>query len=253
MVGLEPEELRGVALDCGPGAVWFECDVTDPGALAEAVEGTVRRTGAIDVLIPNAGILVPGLIRSTDPEAFERTIDVNLLGVWRTVRSALPHLIESRGYILAVASTAAITPQFAGLSAYSASKAGVEAFAKALRAEVAYLGVDVGIGYFHWLDTDMVAAGDEVPGFAFLRSRLPGPLGKTYTIAAAAAAIVRGVERRAALVAAPWWVRGALALRGVTSPATTRLVMRSVPETAARYQANVPHEGAVGGPPEASG
>ena len=100
LVGLEPEELERVAAQCGANAAWFECDVTDTEALERAVEGTVDRFGGIDVVMANAGIAPVGMMRSTDPEAFERTIEINLLGVWRTVRACLPHVIERRGYVL---------------------------------------------------------------------------------------------------------------------------------------------------------
>ena len=106
----------------------------------------------------NAGIAPGGMVRSTDPAAFERTIEINLLGVWRTVRACLPHVIERQGYVLVIASLAAAV-HGPGMAAYSASKAGAEAFADSLRAEVKHLGVDVGVGYFSFIDTDMVRGG----------------------------------------------------------------------------------------------
>ena len=160
LVGLEPEELARVAAQCGSNAAWFECDVTDTDALARAVEGAVERFGGIDVVMANAGIAVAALVRSVEPAAWERVIEVNLLGVWRTVRTCLPHVIERKGYILPVASLAAAAHSPV-MSAYSASKAGVEAFADCLRQEVHHLGVDVGVAYFSWIATDLVAAGDD--------------------------------------------------------------------------------------------
>src|SRR5919108_5990057 len=154
LVGLEPEGLERVAEQCGAGAAWFEADVTDWDALERAVEGTVERFGGIDAVVANAGIAPTGTVRLTDPAAFERTIEVNLLGAWRTVRACLPHVVERRGYVLVVASLAAVAHS-PGMSAYAASKSGVEAFANALRVEVRPLGVDVGVAYFSWIDTDM--------------------------------------------------------------------------------------------------
>ena len=61
---------------------------------------TVERFGGIDVVIANAGIAPFGTVATIDPDAFERTIEVNLLGVWRTVRTALPHVVARQGYIL---------------------------------------------------------------------------------------------------------------------------------------------------------
>ena len=108
------------------------------------------------------------MVRSTDPAAFERTIEINLLGVWRTVRAALPHVIERQGYVLVIASLAAAV-HGPGMAAYSASKAGAEAFADSLRVEVKHLGVDVGVGYFAFIDTDMVRGGDAHPALGRFR------------------------------------------------------------------------------------
>ena len=173
LVGLEPEELARVARQCGPDAAAFEADVTDSDALAGVVESVVERFGGIDVVMANAGVAATGFVRSMDPEAFERTIEVNLLGVFRTVRACLPHVIERRGYVLVIASLAAAS-HGPGMAAYSASKAGAEAFGNSLRAEVAHLGVDVGVGYFAFLDTDMVRGGDTHPVFGKRARRCPG-------------------------------------------------------------------------------
>lgn len=235
LVGLEPELLAAVAAECGPEARSFECDVTDAASVEAAVAGASRAHGGIDVVVANAGIGVGGLVQAIDPAAFERVIDVNLLGVWRTVRAALPHLIEARGYVLPIASLAAIAPSFPGMSAYSASKAGVEAFTRALAVEVGHLGVDVGVAYFGWIDTDLVAGGDENPAFRELRQGLPGPLRKTYPVSDAGRAIARGIERRSRVVAAPRWVRAALLLRGFAAPVGEREMRRQVPEVAAAF------------------
>ena len=192
LVGLEPEELERVARDCGPDALWFEADVTDDAALEAAVNGTVEQTGGIDVVVANAGIAAGGPMRYMEEDTFRSVIEVNLIGVWRTLRLTLPHVIERRGYMLPVASMAAILPQFPGFIPYSTSKAGVEAMAKCLRVEVAHLGVDVGVAYFGWIDTDMVRGGEEHPAFTFMRSRLKGPLGKTLPVSKAGEAIARG-------------------------------------------------------------
>jgi NAD(P)-dependent dehydrogenase (short-subunit alcohol dehydrogenase family) len=237
LVGLEPDELSVVARDCGPDTLWFEADVTDADALAAAVSTTAQRTGGIDVVVANAGIGAGGPMRYMDEETFRQVIEVNLFGVWRTIRLCLPHVIDSRGYILPIASMAAIVPQFPGFVPYSTSKAGVEAMAKGLRVEVAHLGVDVGIAYFGWIDTDLVRGGDEHPAFTFMRSRLRGPLGKTLPVSSAGEAIVEGIEKRAKIVAQPPFVRVAQALRGLVSNAVDREVQRHVPEVMARFEA----------------
>jgi NAD(P)-dependent dehydrogenase (short-subunit alcohol dehydrogenase family) len=244
LVGLEPQELERVAAQCGRNAAWFECDVTDREALAAAVEGAVERFGGIDVCMANAGIAPIGSVRSTDPDAFERTIEVNLLGVWRTVRACLPHVIERRGYVLVIASMAAAM-HAPGMAAYSASKAGAEAFGDSLRAEVKHLGVDVGVGYFGFIDTDMVRSADAHPAVSgLLADMVRGPFGKTYPLSDAGQAIADGIEKRGRWIVVPPWARALLVLRTVLAPLVDRGSRDFAEEGDARFEADVKARGA---------
>lgn len=227
LVGLEPDELAQVAADCGPDAAWFEADVTDRAAIEAAVQGAVERFGGIDVVIANAGIATGGSVLTIDPDAWERVVEVNLFGSWRTVRAALPHVVKRRGYVLQIASMAALA-HAPFMSAYCASKAGVEAFSDSLRTEVAGLGVDVGVAYFSWIDTDMVRGADARPGIGTLRRRVTGPLSKTYPLADVATAITQGVERRSRHVMVPGWLRAVLLLRGPLAVLADRMGRRDV-------------------------
>jgi NAD(P)-dependent dehydrogenase (short-subunit alcohol dehydrogenase family) len=244
LVGLEPDELARVAAECGPEAAWFEADVTDTAAVEAAVDGAVERFGGIDVVIANAGIATGGSVRTIDPAAWERVVEVNLLGSWRTVRAALPRVIERRGYVLQVASVAAIA-HAPFMSAYCASKAGVEAFADCLRTEVAHLGVDVGVAYFSWIDTDMVRGADQRSGMAGMRERISGPIGKTYPVSDVADAVTKGVERRARHVTVPSWVRALRLLRGPLATALDWQGRRQVPAIERQMQDVIEREGAA--------
>jgi NAD(P)-dependent dehydrogenase (short-subunit alcohol dehydrogenase family) len=244
LVGLESEELSRVAEQCGSEAAAFEADVTDWDGLHRAVEAAVERFGGIDVVMANAGVAPVGTVRSIDPEAFERTLEVNLVGVWRTVRACLPYVIERRGYVFVVASLAAAS-HGPGLAAYAASKAGAEAFANSLRAEVAHFGVDVGVGYFAFLDTDMVRGGDRHPVFGKLRDELPKPFGNTYPLSGAVAAVVRGIERRRRWIVFPGWVRAMLILRGVTGPLLERGAGSRTAQIDAEFERDVAERGAA--------
>jgi len=217
LVGLEPELLERSAAACGPDAIAIEADVRDLEAPERAAAETEEKLGGIDVVIANAGIAGFGTVRTTDIDAFERTIEINLLGVWRTVRATLPYVIERQGYVLNIASLAAVL-QAPGLGAYCMSKAGVEAFTRSLATEVRHLGVRAGVGYFSFMDTDMVADGFEHGAARESRAATPGPIGKVYPLSMAIDAIERGVQKRARIVAAPPLVRGLIALRGITSP-----------------------------------
>jgi NAD(P)-dependent dehydrogenase (short-subunit alcohol dehydrogenase family) len=243
LVGLEPEHLEAVAADC-PGSAWFECDVTDREALGAAVDGTVAAFGGIDVVVANAGIGSGGFVRSIDERAWERVIDVNLLGVWRTVRAALPHVIARRGYVLPIASVAAVvhTP---GMSAYAAAKAGTEAFADSLRGEVRHFGVDVGVGYFSWIDTEIVRGADRDPVIGDARRGAPPPFNRTYAVADAAEAILRGIERRSRHVCHPRWLPALIALRGVLQPIADRGAVGRVAQIDAAFERRVAEVGAA--------
>ena len=246
LVGLEPAELERLAAELGPAAIWIEADVYDRAALEAAAAETASRLGGIDVAIANAGIGVRGSVLTVDPDAFDRVIEVNLLGVWRTVRACLPHVIERRGYLLNVASVAAIV-QPPGMASYAAAKSGVDGFSNALRAEVAHRGVDVGVAYFSWLDTDLVRAASSTKSFQLSRSKLRGPAGRTYPVEVGVEAIVRGIERRSPVVVAPGWVRGLLAARGVLAPLVSRQAARNYAEIEAATEQEVAED--LGGQP----
>src|SRR3954466_13995253 len=188
VVGLEPSELEAVAAGCGNGAVALEADVTDGEAITSAIDEAAERMGGLDAVVANAGIATTGLLRHVEPARFAHQIDVNLVGTFRTVHAAIPHLIERRGYLLRPASVAALV-HGPVLGAYGASKAGAEAMTDVLRVELRHLGVDVGCAYFSWIDTDMVRGGDEeAPAFARLRTSMRGPFKRTYPVGQAAEA-----------------------------------------------------------------
>jgi NAD(P)-dependent dehydrogenase (short-subunit alcohol dehydrogenase family) len=229
LVGLEPEELERVASDCGPDAIWFDCDVTDREALQEAVEGTIERLGGIDVCISNAGIAGGGPVRLVPPEAIERIVEVNLLGSIRTLIACLPHVIERRGYLLQVASLAAAVHS-PGMSGYATSKAGIEAFANCLRAEVKHLGVDVGVGYFSWIDTDLVRGADDRRGYRVLRSKLRGPLATTHPVSAVGDAVLEAIEQRSRWVLVPRWAGAVLWARQLVQRINESQGSRAMPE-----------------------
>ncbi|KPC63236.1 SDR family oxidoreductase [Streptomyces chattanoogensis] len=213
LVGLEPDELAKVAASLhGPAHHWY-ADVTDHEAMARVADEVKDRFGKVDAVVANAGVATGGPFADSDPVAWKRVIEVNLIGGAVTGRAFLPVLTESRGYFLQIASLAAITPA-PMMTAYCASKSGVEAFAHSLRAEVGHKGVRVGVGYLSWTDTDMVRGADQDDIMRELRSRLPWPSNKTYPLGPAVDRIVAGIERRSAHVYGQWWLRGMQAVRG---------------------------------------
>jgi NAD(P)-dependent dehydrogenase (short-subunit alcohol dehydrogenase family) len=231
LVGLEPELLERNVKELGDAHMWVEADVTDQSALDAAVSATAERLGGIDVVMANAGIATFGTIRTADPEAFARTVSVNLVGVYRTMAAAVPHLVDSRGYALIVASLASFVPMPGG-AAYAASKAGVDSLAASLRMELVQYGVDVGSVHPSWIDTDLVRVGEEaLPTFRRMRSELPPPANKTTTVEECATAMADAIERRALRVFVPGNGRVVSLMRSLTMAAPlARLARRRLAE-----------------------
>ena len=215
-------------------------DVCDLASMEAAVAAGVERFGRLDVAVANAGIASYGSVMNTDPAAFKRVLDINVLGVFHTARAALPALVESQGYFLVVSSLAAFAAA-PGLAAYNASKAGAEHFANALRLEVKHQGVDVGCAHMSWIDTPLVRdAKKDLGTFSELISKLPYPLSKTASVDVCVNAFVKGIEKRSRHVYCPGWVRGVGLNRNVVnSAAGSRALLPHVPDLLPRMDAEV--------------
>ncbi|MCW2613449.1 MAG: Short chain dehydrogenase [Frankiales bacterium] len=213
LLGLEAAELAQVSASL-PGSACWEVDVTDGAALTAVAAQVVGHFGRVDVVVVNAGIGAGGSLLLAEPESYDRVVEVNLMGSIRTVRAFLPALVDSRGYVLQVASLAALLP-VPLMSAYCASKSAVEAFAHALRVELAHRGVRVGVAYLSWTDTDMVRGADATPGLGEFRAKLPGLFGKTYPLVPVVSRIADGIGRRSVHVYAQPWLRALPLFRGI--------------------------------------
>lgn len=236
LVGLEPELLAALAAECDQ-APWFECDVTSRAQVEAAVEGAVAALGGLDVVMANAGVAGAVPIVGGDPAVFERTIAVNLMGVYYTLRAAGPHISHPNGYALAIASLAAAV-HAPMMGAYNASKAAVEALGNTLRIELHSSGARVGVGYFGFIDTDMVKRGFDTQtarqlGRRTARGTPPG----TVPLRVAVDAIERGIERRVRRVTAPRWVPAVLPLRMLAQPLVDVAARRGLDEALATARA----------------
>lgn len=142
----------------GGQAMALSCDVSDYGSVRRVVDETERRLGRIDILVNNAGVIEPiGALAQSDPTAWRRGIEVNLVGAYHTARATLPQMLEAgNGTAINVSSGAAHRP-LEGWSAYCAGKAGLAMLTEAIALECA----DVGIRVFGLapgvIDTDMQA------------------------------------------------------------------------------------------------
>jgi NADP-dependent 3-hydroxy acid dehydrogenase YdfG len=127
--------------DLGIG-LGLECDVRDPDAVSAAVDATVSEFGRLDVVVANAGVGAYGPFLDMDPDDVEAMIDVNLKGTLYTARFTLPHLIQSKGDFVSLASVAGLRA-FPGEAVYNASKFGMLGFTRSLDHELRELGVRV--------------------------------------------------------------------------------------------------------------
>jgi len=245
VVGLEPEKLAAVASRCGEGTYVAECDVSDNNQVTQAIDGAAEQLGGLDVVVANAGIATGGPLRSQDLRSWERVIEINLLGVMYTDRAALPHLERSRGYLLNVASAAAVS-HAPGMSAYCAAKAGVEALSNCLRIEMMPLGVDVGVAYFLFLDTDMVNDSErEMPLMQRLRDQAPRPISRTYPLGPAIDEVVSAIAMRRRRVSYPRWFLKTLPFRQLmASRLVEKQTAKNVPEAIREHERMAAEQGA---------
>jgi 3-oxoacyl-[acyl-carrier protein] reductase len=123
-------------------ALGLEADVRSAEAQAKVADQILKKWGAIDVLIANAGIGYFSSIETITTDDWQETIDTNLTGVFHSIKATLPALKNSKGYIITMASLAG-TNFFAGGSAYNASKFGLVGFTQAVMLDVRNYGIKV--------------------------------------------------------------------------------------------------------------
>jgi NAD(P)-dependent dehydrogenase (short-subunit alcohol dehydrogenase family) len=245
LTDLDEVMLKEVATRLGEDrVVTATADVRDLAAMQAATTKGIERFGGVDIVIANAGIATAGSLLAVDPQAFKTLIDVNVVGVFNTVRAALPSVIERRGYVLIVSSAAAYAPA-AGMVPYDTSKAGVEQFANALRLEVAHRGVDVGSAHMLWIDTPLVREGKaDSEAMREMLRRLPGPLGKTTSVEKCGEAFLEGIENRKRQVNCPSFVGLMRWLKPLLSSRLgDSLTLKSVPELLPKMDAEVAAHG----------
>jgi NAD(P)-dependent dehydrogenase (short-subunit alcohol dehydrogenase family) len=223
VLDLDQGEASEAAERIGARAIGLAGDVTDQNAMMASVAEVVERFGGLDVAVANAGIAQRNFasVRAISGEEWERVFEVDMLGVWRTVRAALPQIVERRGQMVVVSSVYAFANGF-GNSPYAVAKAGVEQLGRALRVELAPHGASATVAYFGWVDTKLVQDAFAQEDADRVRDLSPDFLLKRITPDQAAAGLVRGIEERAPRVFVPKWWRYVSALRGVINPLLDR-------------------------------
>lgn len=226
LVDLTPAALEPLAAGLPAAQVLVApADVTDLAAMQGVVDGAVRRFGAVDVVFANAGIAQdpPTSFAAADLDAFERVIEVDLLGVVRTIKAALPEIVRNEGQILITSSIYAFVNGVIN-SPYAASKAAVESLGRSLRVELARDGVSVGVLYPGWITTGIteVARGENAAATRLKARGFRGPLGRFIPPERIARAVVEGLERRAARIIHPRFWAPVSAIRGLVNIVSDR-------------------------------
>jgi SDR family mycofactocin-dependent oxidoreductase len=157
-----------------------EVDIRDLAAQQQVVADGIEQFGRLDIVVANAGILSWGRMFEMSEEQWDSVIDVNLNGTWRTVRAAVPAMIEAgNGGSIIIVSSSAGTKATPGNGHYSASKHGLVAITNALAIEVGEFGIRVNSIHPYSIDTPMVEPDAMMEIFskypAFLHSFKPMP------------------------------------------------------------------------------
>lgn len=134
-----------------------DVDVRDLQGLTEFVDRGVAELGRLDIVLANAGISAPAPTLEMDEETWDTMIEINLTGVWKTVRAAVPHIVSGGrgGSVVITSSTAAIIPM-ANIAHYAAAKAGLVLLSKVLAKELAPQSIRVNTVHPTTVATDMV-------------------------------------------------------------------------------------------------
>lgn len=206
-------------------------DVTDFKATQRVVKRSVDKFGRLDIVMANAGISWHNYAHtmfSCDEMEFERIVEVDLLGVWRTIKAALPEIVRNKGQVLV---TASIYTYVNGAcnAPYATSKAGIEMLTRSLRVELAGRGASAGVLYPGWVDTGIadIAFGGDVLASKMINLAFPGFLRHLIKPEAVAAGVVKGLQKRKSRIMIPArWIPIA-AMRGIVNILTDRILSRN--------------------------
>lgn len=140
------DELRDTARgveDRGRRCATGLADVSELDAITAAIDAGVAEVGRLDVVVANAGVHLPGAPAwELDPQVWQRTLDINLTGVWHTVRASVPHLVDRGGSVVIISSTSGLRG-LPNTAHYTASKHAVVGLARTLANELGPRGIRV--------------------------------------------------------------------------------------------------------------
>lgn len=185
----DPEQATAKAVAAAGGkSVFIQCDVADVASVKAMVEKTIATFGRLDFAFNNAGVEgAQGNTRDCTEQNWDRTIGVNLKGVWLCMKEELPHLLKQGGAIVNCASVAGLMG-FPGLPAYVASKHGVVGLTKTAALEYAKEGVRINAvcpGVIKTAMVDRVTGKDKAVEKQYEDMEPIGRMGKPEEVAAA--------------------------------------------------------------------
>jgi NAD(P)-dependent dehydrogenase (short-subunit alcohol dehydrogenase family) len=226
IVDLDQQATEDACRAIGERTLALAADVTDAEAMKSVVAAVVDRFGGLDVVVANAGVApTQGPMVTVNPDEWERVLEIDLLGVWRTVHPTLEHIIARKGHVVVVASVYAFVNGLMA-SPYATAKAGVEQLGRALRAELSVHGASASVAYFGFIDTDMVRDAFAQPGAQKAEEMFPAFVTKRLKPSVAGTAIVDGIQSRAHQIIRPRWWRTYSILRGIFNPLLDRRAER---------------------------
>jgi NAD(P)-dependent dehydrogenase (short-subunit alcohol dehydrogenase family) len=160
------------------GQFGVRTDVTDDASVRAAVEAVVAQFGRLDIVVNNAGIGAQGTIADNDDDEWRRVFDVNVMGMVRVARAALPHLLESPAAAIVNTGSVAATAGLPQRALYSATKGAVLALTRAMAADHLRQGIRVncvnpGTADTPWIGRLLARADDPVGERAALNARQP--------------------------------------------------------------------------------
>lgn len=144
LVGRSADRLQAVASSLPTEALPIAADLTKPAEVERVVAEAHARFGRIDILLPNAGLYIPGDVAEGDPDAWDELLAVNVNSVFRLIRAVLPEMIERKGGHILITSSISGHQAIQWEPIYSASKHAIQSFVHGLRRQVAPHGIRVG-------------------------------------------------------------------------------------------------------------
>jgi len=207
IIGRRIDKLRQVQKESrklGPEIDFLVNDISDEDRCKAIVEYVIEKYGHIDILINNAGILLPGSTHEISSLEWDKTFNVNVRGMWLMSKYVLPHFMEQRSGSIVNSSSVIGIKGFTGVAAYAASKGAVAELTKCMALEYADKGIRVNAICPGFVDTPLVSEGymsrveDKEDAITYLNSL--HPLGRIATAKEIAHAVLFLCDENSAFI-----------------------------------------------------